>query len=765
MSRQDGRTERSCSAPTGAVVARDHGAVVSGRSNPASEPLSSDWGTHVGGEVGPFAWGHLLRFKWTILLAFVVVAGSSLAAIWALMIPGYRAAAEIRVRPIIPRVVFKTEDNGLIPLYQSYLNTQVSVIRSPTVLQRVLDQTDVQQTDWYRNPPRSVFRTMQPALDRLRDGLAVRPRGQTEVIDVSMTLPNARDAAVIVNAVLDQYVRYVSERSEQTDDMLYRKLSEELSSLENEIQGREKVAARLRKELGTGAPDELIAQRRVRLDEMEAKLEQLRRQIATVDYQEKELTRIAEQPTSAPTSNPAPPDKLFYEQDPEWRKLRIDLKTAQHRVEVERGRLGDAHPAMTDLKDQVVLYEELLKAREHQLDLQRSVQRTPPVEAEAVTGRSAPDELRVARQRLQLLKCEEQLLVEDTRKQKASFDRAFDSAQMLMKEEEAIRRSRELYEAVRTRLDQKSMERNVPGSIEILAKAFPASQPDKDRRPVFSIMAVVAALGVGVGIGFLRAVRDRTICEVNELPRNIRAPFLGQLPFIQDTAAVPPQMNSIRNEYVRMLRTALLERLDGTHGSTVLVTSSGAGSGKTTVAIMLSRSLAQCGKQVLLVDTDLRNPSVAGRLGMETGPGLVSLLRGESSDDQVIVHSDMPHFDVLPAGATLPEDTELLANGAFSACLRRWRDRYDIVMLDASPVLPVADARILSKQADGTILVVRERHCLRADVVDGLACLITAGARLLGTVFIGSGHHGRHGYGYYTYYTSTAVTHSNGESA
>jgi len=99
----------------------------------------------------------VLRFKWTIVLISILVSAPAIALIWTQIVPQYQARAEVRVRPIIPYLVFKTEDNGMIPLYDSFVNTQVSLMRNATVLQRVLDQKTIQETQWYQNAPRTFL--------------------------------------------------------------------------------------------------------------------------------------------------------------------------------------------------------------------------------------------------------------------------------------------------------------------------------------------------------------------------------------------------------------------------------------------------------------------------------------------------------------------------------------------------------------------------------------------------------------------------------
>ena len=88
-------------------------------------------------------------------VVFVLVVIPAIVLVWTCVVPEYQARAELRIRPIIPRLVFQTEDNGALPFYDLYMNTQVSIIRSPTVLQRVLDQSEVLNTQWYKNPSKS----------------------------------------------------------------------------------------------------------------------------------------------------------------------------------------------------------------------------------------------------------------------------------------------------------------------------------------------------------------------------------------------------------------------------------------------------------------------------------------------------------------------------------------------------------------------------------------------------------------------------------
>jgi capsular exopolysaccharide synthesis family protein len=321
---------------------------------------------------------------------------------------------------------------------------------------------------------------------------------------------------------------------------------------------------------------------------------------------------------------------------------------------------------------------------------------------------------------------------------------------MLQREDESLRHKQEIFTAVRTRLEQKEMERNVPGSIEVLARALTPSEPFRDRRIMLTILSLVGSLGAGVGVAFLRGTFSQSIQEACDLTDTVSVPFLGQIPMVP--SRLSPEDSPLVNESMRMVRTALTARMNSQKGCIVLVTSAGPGAGKSTVAAMLSKSFALSGKKVLLVDADMRNPTVSRRMGIEAAPGFVSVLTHELDDEQAILGTSTDRLWVLPTGSGRGGfDYELIANGTFKACVDRWRTKYDLIILDTPPILPVADTRILSRQVDGTIMVFREGNCRRGDVLDALASLASSGGKLMGTIFIGPCRRGTYGSAYYSH--------------
>ncbi len=289
----------------------------------------------------------------------------------------------------------------------------------------------------------------------------------------------------------------------------------------------------------------------------------------------------------------------------------------------------------------------------------------------------------------------------------------------------------------------------VVACLVLLTCVLPVLPADGSGRILLTILAVLMGLGAGLSasIALARGARFRFAGvepDLSAVPSEAElAPFLCQLPRLGDA---PPSSGAeaiIDPTLVRAVRMAVLQRIRAGRGSTILVTSAEAGSGKTAVSILLGDSLTAGGKRVLLVDVNARHPALGERLGLGPGPGLIEVLRGASTDDQAIRPVGAARLSVLPAGdRSRAGRAAAVEPEALSAYLERWQKAYDVVLLDGGAVLPVGEVLALSRMADGTILVAREGHSRRTDVVEAVNHLVASGARFMGTVFVSSSRRG-----------------------
>lgn len=251
-------------------------------------------------------------------------------------------------------------------------------------------------------------------------------------------------------------------------------------------------------------------------------------------------------------------------------------------------------------------------------------------------------------------------------------------------------------------------------------------------------IGLVAGLILGIGLALLINTFDTSIKTVEQLLADTGLPNLGSIVFDPRGAARPlivlddPQ--SLRAEAFRQLRTNLqLANVDAPAG-VIVVTSPNPRDGKTTTAVNLALALASAGHRTLLIDGDLRRPSVAGLLGLEQSVGLVSVVAGSAQLAHAIQHWT-GGVDVLTSGPLPPNPSELLASRQMADLLAAMRSKYDMIVIDSPPLLAVTDAAAAAASVDGVLLVCRYKETSHEQAQAAVKALTAASAPLLGTIF------------------------------
>jgi capsular exopolysaccharide synthesis family protein len=251
-------------------------------------------------------------------------------------------------------------------------------------------------------------------------------------------------------------------------------------------------------------------------------------------------------------------------------------------------------------------------------------------------------------------------------------------------------------------------------------------------------LGLFAGLLVGVVIALLREVLDVTVRTVDTATALVKAPVIGTIdhdngakkqPLIVGSAA-----NSPRAEAFRQVRTNLRYIDSAQQTDVLLVTSSVPVEGKSTVAADLALVLAESGSRTLLIDGDLRRPTVADLFGLEPAIGLTSVLVGQVTANDAIQRFGATDLDVLTAGGLPPNPAELLGGERMHRLVTELRRVYDKIIIDAPPLLPVADAGVATSLVDGVLFVIRHGKTSRATVADSARTLHSIDARIVGTV-------------------------------
>lgn len=210
---------------------------------------------------------------------------------------------------------------------------------------------------------------------------------------------------------------------------------------------------------------------------------------------------------------------------------------------------------------------------------------------------------------------------------------------------------------------------------------------------------------------------------------------------------------AVSSEAFRTLRTNLQFASPDAKLETILITSSVPAEGKSTVCSNLAVSIVQTGKDVILVDCDLRKPTVHKTFGLNNAVGLTSVLTGQVAVEDALQKTHCEGLSVLTAGPLPPNPTELLQSNVMQEVLKKLKLMGDQVLLDAPPVLPVADSMILSTYVDGVVLVIASRQVPREIALRAKELLQNTNARLLGVVLNQVRYSSDGEQYYYNYYT------------
>jgi capsular exopolysaccharide synthesis family protein len=251
------------------------------------------------------------------------------------------------------------------------------------------------------------------------------------------------------------------------------------------------------------------------------------------------------------------------------------------------------------------------------------------------------------------------------------------------------------------------------------------------------VLGGIIGLAAGIGVALLRATLDQRVRTASDVEAAIAVPVLGQIPLDPDTPDHPLAVSSsprgVRAEAFRALRTNV--RFLFSEGQGVFViTSSGPGEGKSTTAGNLALSFADAGHRVALVDGDLRLPRVAEYFGIEGGIGLSDVLAGRVELNDVLQRWGRSALFLLPSGTVPPNPAELLGSRAMEQLVEALTAAFDVVIIDAPPLLLVTDAAVIARVATGAILVAASGSTHATRLADAAKSIEAVDARVLGSV-------------------------------
>jgi polysaccharide biosynthesis transport protein len=672
--------------------------------------------------------------RWIILLCMIVGAGLA----WVILqrvTPLYPAQSRIYVDRAMPSIMSNEMQLGQSA---NHVYTQAELIRSTPVLVAVAEAEE--------NARLETFREADNRVGLLKENLSVTVGTKDDIINVWIELPNAQDAAQIVNSVVDAYItRYAENRRTSTVEVLDI-LRNEKQRRDAELEERRKALADFRKQhtaLAIQVDKENVITRR--FSALSEELNQT--EIALLEARAR-FNRAREM-----YETPSGRVSLLETASKHQAGMRdMDLESQVRQIEQlltsERAQWGEGHPRVRLLRESYTKLQKRLKEQQ-----------------QAIVGAYVDN-----------LRQEYEVLDHKRNELRTAYDRQFKLATDVSSQalelaalEEALDRTEHFSDILDDRIKEVNLSEEVGAmNVSILEPAVASSMPSYPVRSRFLASGILAGGLLGFGLAWLRDLLDHRLKSVEEIASVLQLPVLGALPYFGDKAetsqigrlvALSPR--SIAAESVRTLRTALHFGLAGRDVKAIVITSPSAGDGKSTVASNLAIALAQADQRVLLIDADLRKPTQHLIFEVSSARGLGSVLADRRPVEEAIIPGVLDSLDVLPCGPLPANPVELLNNGFFADMLNKLRERYDRIIIDSPPVMPVADARVIAALGDATILVLRAERSTRRVSLAARNELWRVRATRIGVVVNGvpvrkQVHYGSgYGYGYGEYgYTS-----------
>jgi exopolysaccharide transport family protein len=721
----------------------------------------------------------LWRQKYVIIATTVVITVLAALVIWNIT-PRFTASAFVMIEPRESQVVNIEAVLSGLPADAENIESQIQVIRSRKLAAKTIEKLQLDRDPEFNaslQPPSVLSQLLNwrsylaylpdgvretlfsPAteetkvvlseeeeaerlLARLIDGflgkLKVTPEGRSRVIRITFESQRARTAAEVANTLADFYIVAQLDAKFEATRRANEWLSERIADLSTQVDASEKASEAFRSSQGlTQGGGTTLAEQEVSQLNTQLVGERARRAEAEARLRQVQSLVASDGVSSASDVMNAPMIQNLRQQETEIERRMAELSQE----------FGERHPTMVNVRAELADIRGKL-----QIEVNRIVQ-------------SLRNEVAVARAREATL---DQALTE---RKRAMGEIKSSEVQLRALEREA-QANRTLLETFLTRSKETHSQQSFQqADASILSPAAVPNGPSYPNKKMMVAVALLIAGGIGVILAFLIEQLDQGFRSTEQVEQMLGLNPLGLLPSLPVSAKVrykPQQyiLNRPRSAYaeaVRSLHTSLLLSDTERPPKVIMIASSLPREGKTSTALSLAIMQAKVGQNVVIVDCDLRRPSIHKALGLRSRPGLVEVLAGEVTLDEALMIDSVSGATVLATGAPAADPPDLLASQQMRKLLSDLAERFDLVIIDSAPTLAVSDTRILSRLVDKTVFVVRWAKTRRETAIGGLKQILDVGGDVAGVLLsmVDVKEHARYGFsdsGYYTgeirkYYT------------
>ena len=595
------------------------------------------------------------------------------------------------------------------------LDTEIEVLKSRSMALRVVQALQLNSNPDFMPLQNgkpwdlSVPKNREVFINVLQGSVNIVRRGHTSILDISVVSTKPALASLIANTLVDSYIERTFQDNFNATARISGWLNSELNNLKTNLQQSQNQMINYQKDLGLVGIDPKDSV-------MVATLEEMNKQLADA-----EINRMMKE-AEVRALKSAQPDVLDAAAitDPALQATRQQLAQLRSQYTSMAQTYGPAYPPLKSLKAQI---DQMERSREQLETAQRA---RAEKELEAATANE-----KMLRDRL-------------TAQEQEVYGNGEKGAQLEFARSE-YEANRLLYDGLQQKLQEAGIMAGLHStSIHIIDSADTPTGPSSPRKHFNLAIGLSAGFLLGLALALVLEAMDTNLKTMTDIERTLQLPLLAAIPQVETEHLLPSKFKEHATakgssswsriaEALRGMRTSILLSSPGAPPKVLMITSTRPAEGKSSVATLMAITFALNGSKVLLIDSDLRRPSVHLRFRIGKGLGLSSVLSGKATYKEAITEwSDLPNLHIMTSGPVPPLPSELLGSKQMESLIENLRSEYDFVLIDTPPVLAVTDASILARLTDAAILIIRYGAAQRQVVQRCIDILDRSSAHLLG---------------------------------
>lgn len=667
----------------------------------------------------------VIRIRKAIIITVFLITAIIATAVTFILPESYSSTCRIKVENDGNDISLGTSmPTSMLPYDPYFIQTTFEILQSQLVLSNVISQLDLNDK-WGKKYFNGEKLKTTETMEILKQRMSLAPVRNTKLISITVYSDDAKEAALLANTIAESYKQYrLNTRKEITANGL-RVLEQQYLEESNHIQMAQNHLDTLRSELGIAGDmaDAPGYTPTLTVDQVQRIHDQViegERDYKELDAQLTHLKSLDKHELRDVLPNIVPDNTL------------TDLLNRLHEAQQKIATLKiDYAPDNLNVSRVQTLIDTLNK----QID-------------DRVTGILASMESQVASKKAALDALSQAV---DDAKKKDQIEQA--KNQPYYDAKRNLEQMRDMHKLLYSKIEVEKLDLEIPKTtlVQVTDRAEPGKTPVRPNKTLNIVLGLVFGLIMGVGLAFFIEYLDTSVKTIDDVERTFQAPVLGVIPqnigYLLDEGA-----ESKHAEAYRVLRTNLLFSRKEENLNTIVVVSAGAGEGKSTTTINLATVFAQGGNRVLIVDSDLRRPTLHKLFKVTNNLGLTNYLLKQNSLAEIVQTTQVPNMDFMASGKLPNSSMGILGSAQMKEMIAELKQRYDFIFFDSPPILGVSDASILASEVDLVMQVIQYRRYPQPMTIRAKQMIEKVGGNFVGIVLNNINMSQDEGYYYYSGY-------------